>query len=66
VQFVIEEQQKKNLDVLMQEAIFGPLGMTRTGIVYKQEFETNVADRYDLNEKFRSKTQRFPRGRRDR
>ncbi len=60
VQFVIEEQKKKTLDVLMQEAIFGPLGMTRTGIIYRKEFEENVADRYDLNEKFRSKTQRFP------
>jgi CubicO group peptidase (beta-lactamase class C family) len=60
VQFVIEEQKKKPLDVLMQEAIFGPLGMTRTGIIYRQEFEANVADRYDLNEKFRSQTKRFP------
>jgi CubicO group peptidase (beta-lactamase class C family) len=60
VQFVIEEQKKKPLDQLMQEAIFGPLGMTRTGIIYRQEFEANVADRYDLNEKFRSQTKRFP------
>jgi CubicO group peptidase (beta-lactamase class C family) len=60
VQFVIEEQKKKPLDKLMQEAIFTPLGMTRTGIIYRQEFEANVADRYDVDEKFRSKTQRFP------
>jgi CubicO group peptidase (beta-lactamase class C family) len=60
VQFVIEEQKKKPLDVLMQEAIFGPLGMTRTGLIYRQEFESNIADRYDLNEKFRSQTKRFP------
>ncbi len=60
VQFVIEEQKKKPLDALMQEAIFGPLGMTRTGIIYRQEFEANVADRFDLNEKFRSQTKRFP------
>jgi CubicO group peptidase (beta-lactamase class C family) len=60
VQFVIEEQKKKPLDVLMQEAIFGPLGMTRTGIIYRQEFGANVADRYDPNEKFRSQTKRFP------
>lgn len=60
VQFVIEEQKKKPLEVLMQEAIFGPLKMTRTGLIYRQEFEANVADRYDLNEKFRSQTKRFP------
>ncbi len=60
VQFVIEEQKKKPIEVLLQEAIFGPLGMTRTGMIYRQEFERNVADRYDLNEKFRSQTKRFP------
>jgi CubicO group peptidase (beta-lactamase class C family) len=60
VQFVIEEQKKKPLEVLMQEAIFGPLGMTRTGMIYREEFGPNVADRYDLNEKFRSQTKRFP------
>lgn len=37
-----------------------PLGMTRTGMIYRKEFEGDVADRYDLNEKFRSQTKRFP------
>lgn len=44
----------------MQEAMFQPLGMDRTGIIYRQEFEANVADRFDLNGKFRAKTRRFP------
>jgi CubicO group peptidase (beta-lactamase class C family) len=60
VQFVIEQQQQKPLDQLMQEAIFNPLGMTRTGIIYRGEFEANVADRYDEKEHFRSQTKRFP------
>jgi CubicO group peptidase (beta-lactamase class C family) len=60
VQFVIEEQKKKPLEVLLQEAIFGPLGMTRTALIYKEDFGANVADRYDMNEKFRSQTKRFP------
>jgi len=60
VQFVIEEHKKKPLDELMQEALFTPLGMKRTGLIYRKEFEENVADRYDAEEKFRSKTQRFP------
>jgi CubicO group peptidase (beta-lactamase class C family) len=60
VQFVIEQKKGKLLDQLMQEAIFTPLGMTRTGIIYRQEFEADVADRYDLDEKFRSQTKRFP------
>jgi CubicO group peptidase (beta-lactamase class C family) len=34
--------------------------MTRTGLIYRREFEGNVADRYNLSEKFLSKTQRFP------
>ena len=60
VQFVIEQHQGKPLDQLMQEAFFTPLGMNRTGIIYRQEFADNVADRYDLNEVFRSQTKRFP------
>jgi CubicO group peptidase (beta-lactamase class C family) len=60
VQFVVEQKMHKPLDQLMQDAIFTPLGMTRTGIIYRAEFEADVADRYDLNEKFRSQTRRFP------
>jgi CubicO group peptidase (beta-lactamase class C family) len=60
VQFVIEERKKKPLEVLMQEAIFGPLGMTRTGMIYRPEFEADVADRFDLDGKFRAKTRRGP------
>ena len=60
VQFVIEQKKHKLLNELMQDAIFGPLGMRRTGIIYQKEFEANVADRYDTAEAFRSKTQRFP------
>jgi len=60
VQFVIEQKRHKPLDELMQEALFTPLGMTRTGMIYRKDFEADVADRYDLNEKFRSQTKRFP------
>jgi CubicO group peptidase (beta-lactamase class C family) len=60
VQFVIEQQKHKPLDQLMQEAIFNPLGMTRTGLIYRTEFASDVADRYDLSEVFRSQTKRFP------
>jgi CubicO group peptidase (beta-lactamase class C family) len=60
VQFVIEQKKGKPLDQLMQEAIFTPLGMTRTGIIYRQDFEADVADRFDPDEKFRSQTKRFP------
>jgi CubicO group peptidase (beta-lactamase class C family) len=60
VQFVIEQQKKKPLDELMQAAIFTPLGMTRTGIIYRKEFEANVADRYDAGERFLGQTRRYP------
>ena len=60
VQFVIEQKMGKPLDQILQEAIFAPLGMTRTGLIYRTEFADDVADRYDLNEVFRSQTKRFP------
>jgi CubicO group peptidase (beta-lactamase class C family) len=60
VQFVIEQKKGKSLDTLMNDAIFAPLGMTRTGMIYRKEFETNVADRYDTSEVFRSQTKRYP------
>jgi CubicO group peptidase (beta-lactamase class C family) len=60
VQFVIEQQKGKPLDQLMQEAIFAPLRMKQTGLIYREEFGADVADRYDATGKFISKTQRFP------
>ncbi|MEP6537817.1 MAG: serine hydrolase domain-containing protein [Bryobacteraceae bacterium] len=60
VQFVIEEQKHRPLDRLMEEALFKPLAMTHTGIIYKKEFAANVADRYGEDERFLSHTQRFP------
>jgi len=60
VQFAIEQQKKRPLNELMQDAIFGPLGMKQTGMIYRQEFADNVADRFDEAEKFRSQTKRGP------
>jgi CubicO group peptidase (beta-lactamase class C family) len=60
VQLVIEQQKKRPLNELMQDAIFAPLGMKQTGMIYRQEFAANVADRYDEAEKFRSQTKRGP------
>jgi CubicO group peptidase (beta-lactamase class C family) len=60
LQFLIEQQQGKPLDQLMQTALFDPLGMRRTGLIYRAEFESNVADRFDTAGKFRSQTRRFP------
>jgi CubicO group peptidase (beta-lactamase class C family) len=60
LQFVIEQQKGKPLHELMQEGLFTPLGMTRTGLIYRKEFEANVADRYAADEKFIAQTKRFP------
>jgi CubicO group peptidase (beta-lactamase class C family) len=60
VQFVIEQKKGKSLDSLMNDAIFAPLGMARTWMIYRKEFEANVADRYDTAESFISQTKRFP------
>lgn len=60
LQFVIEEKKGRGLDALMQDALFTPLGMTRTAMIYRQEFESDVADRFDPEGKFHAKTRRFP------
>lgn len=60
VQFVIEQRQGRPLDQLMQDALFTPLGMTRTGIIYRSEFAAEVADRYGADQQFLSQTKRFP------
>ena len=60
LQFLIEQQQGKPLDQLMQAALFDPLQMRRTGLIYRAEFESNIADRFDEAGKFRSQTRRFP------
>lgn len=60
VQFVIEQQKHIALDTLMQRALFTPLGMTHTGIIYRTEFAANVADRYNESEGFISQTRRYP------
>ena len=60
VQFVIEQQTGKPLNELMDEAILTPLNMTRTAIIFRPSLLPDVADRFDLNEKFRSQTRRGP------
>jgi CubicO group peptidase (beta-lactamase class C family) len=60
VQFVIEQKKRRPLDELMQEAIFAPLGMSRTGMIFREAFAADVADRYDASERFIAKTRRSP------
>ncbi len=60
VQFAIEQKLGKSLDVLMQDAIFGPLGMTQTSEIWQKRFAENQADRFDKDEHFHAVTRRFP------
>ena len=60
VQLTIEQQKGRPLDQLLQEAFFTPLGMTRTGIIYRTEFAGNVADRFNADGTFHAQTKRFP------
>jgi CubicO group peptidase (beta-lactamase class C family) len=60
VQFLIEKKMHKPVDELMQDTLFTPLGMPRTGLIYRKDFEGDVADRYDRSEKFIAETKRSP------
>jgi CubicO group peptidase (beta-lactamase class C family) len=50
-QLVVETVTKKSLTDLMRERIFGPLGMTRTSMVWQPAFATDLALGHDENEK---------------
>lgn len=58
LQLVIEQREHKPLEELMQDAIFTPLQMHSTSMIWNDRFAANVADRYDLHEEFISHTRR--------
>jgi CubicO group peptidase (beta-lactamase class C family) len=58
LQFVIEQREHKPLEELMQDAIFTPLQMHSTSLLWNERFAANVADRYDLHEEFIAHTRR--------
>lgn len=47
LQLVVETITKKPLDELMRERVFQPLGMTRTGMEWRDSFESDYANGYD-------------------
>jgi len=58
LQFILEQREHQPLEAMMQNAIFDPLHMTHTSMVWNPAFASNVADRYDADEKFLSQTRR--------
>ncbi|HEX3467402.1 MAG TPA: serine hydrolase domain-containing protein, partial [Candidatus Elarobacter sp.] len=47
LQFAIEQSLGEKLERAMDREIFEPLGMSRTGMVWRPEFDENAALRYD-------------------
>ncbi len=47
LQLIVEIVAAKPLQDLMQERVFGPLGMSRTSMITEQRFEDNYANGYD-------------------
>ncbi|HEY6305363.1 MAG TPA: serine hydrolase domain-containing protein, partial [Candidatus Angelobacter sp.] len=47
LQLVVETITNKPLEELMQQRVFGPLGMTRTSMVWQTKFEDDYANGYD-------------------
>jgi CubicO group peptidase (beta-lactamase class C family) len=47
LQLVVETLTGKQLEALMQERVFGPLGMSRTSMVSEKRFEKDCANGYD-------------------
>jgi CubicO group peptidase (beta-lactamase class C family) len=51
LQMVVEVITGKANEDLMRARIFGPLGMQRTSMIWRERFESDYADGYDENEK---------------
>ena len=47
LQLVVEHLLKQKLEVIMNERVFGPLGMTRSSLVWTPAIEKNYATGYD-------------------
>jgi CubicO group peptidase (beta-lactamase class C family) len=56
LQLVLEEKLSEQLDVAMQRDLFNPLGMNRTGMVWREEFAADTALRYDANGRYSDTT----------
>ena len=58
LQFTIEQKTGRSLRELMEERLFIPLGMTRTGMSWKDSFAPDVADGYTPDGKLVAHTHR--------
>jgi CubicO group peptidase (beta-lactamase class C family) len=63
LQLVVESIEKKGLQELMEEQVFGRLGMSRSSMVWEPRFEGDFANGYDEQEKSLGPQRRKLRGR---
>lgn len=49
--FVVEEHTNRKLEDIVRETVFEPLGMKRSGMIWRASFDDNFAFGYDKNEK---------------
>ncbi|MFN0098543.1 MAG: serine hydrolase domain-containing protein [Gemmatimonadaceae bacterium] len=61
LQLALEERLGKPLPALMDSAVFGPLGLRKTAVAYRSEFEPDMADRFGTEGQFLAKTRRNAR-----
>jgi CubicO group peptidase (beta-lactamase class C family) len=61
-QLVVETVTGKSLTALMEEDLFGPLGMTRTSMIWEPRFESDFANGYDEHGKSLGPQQRSKPG----
>ncbi len=47
---IVEEHTGQKLETLVNELVFAPLGMKRSGMIWRKEFEDNYAFGYDKNQ----------------
>lgn len=48
--FIVEERTNRKLEDLIKETVFDPLGMNRSGMIWRKDFDDNFAFGYDKNE----------------
>ncbi|HEY0929762.1 MAG TPA: serine hydrolase domain-containing protein [Gemmatimonas sp.] len=60
LQYIIEQREGQKLEVLMDDAVFRPLGMTSTAMIHQAPFTERMADRFGREEQFLAATRRSP------
>ncbi|WP_169307590.1 serine hydrolase domain-containing protein [Gemmatimonas aurantiaca] len=60
LQLVIEQREGQKLEVLMEQQLLQPLGMSSTTMIHRAPFTERMADRFGKEEQFLAATRRSP------